>query len=171
MNEDKNPANEQAVAVLPRDYKPMSSAQMKLEVPQKDGYHRHWFRGEPNRIYRAQQAGYRFVDPKEIDINNFDLGGDAKSSGNTDMGSRVSLITGDGLDNTGQPSRLYLMECPLELYEKSMSHIADLNEGVAAAVRGGQIGAEQDESAADTKTRYVKDVPTLFDPRPNKRRS
>lgn len=150
-----NPANEKPQGSLPPGYVPMSQGVLSLEVPEKDGYHRRWFRGDPGRIQRALRAGYRFVDPTEVSLNNFDLGGDASASGNTDMGTRVSLISGDEADATGQPQRLYLMECPLELYEHSRNLVEERNDSVAAALRGGAIGNENDETNSDRSKRYT----------------
>jgi hypothetical protein len=162
-----NPANKFDPSSLPPGYQPMSLGMKSLEVPVREGYHRRWFRSDPGRIARAHQAGYRFVDPEEVTLNNFDLGGDAKSSGNTDMGSRVSVISGDEADSTGQPARLYLMECPNELYEYSRSLLAERNEGVAEALRGGTIGVGQEgETSKDASTRYTKGkMPDLFTPK------
>lgn len=167
-----NPANLKKKYNLPENFQPMSKGVMKLEVPEREGYVRRWFRGDPGRIGRAIQAGYTFVDANEVHLNNFDLGGDAKNSGNTDLGTRVSVISGDEADSTGQPARLYLMECPEEIYEYSRKLLDDRNESVAEALRGGKIGAgsNSDETTFDQSTRYVKGkVPDLFNP--NKRRS
>lgn len=152
-----NPSNEKEKSVLPAGYQPMSMGAQSLAVPEKDGYHRRWFRSDPGRIQRALRAGYRFVDTSEVDLNNFDLGGDAKESGNTDLGTRVSIISGDEADATGQPSRLYLMECPQELYEHSRSIIEERNDSIAAAIRGDGIGAGEDgeETARDRSKRYT----------------
>jgi hypothetical protein len=168
---NNNPANK--IEGLPKGFRPMNSAVLKLEVPQRDGYHRHWFRGTPERISRARQAGYRFVEAEDLGddaVNSFDLAGDSDSAGSTDMGSRVSVISGDDIAGNGQPSRLYLMECPLEYYEAGQKVLADRNEGVASALRGGKIGAGHDgETVYDQNNRYLKGTaPDLFTP--NKRR-
>jgi hypothetical protein len=168
-DQNNNPAN--ADLSIPKDFQPMTSAVLRLEVPKKDGFHRHWFRGNPERIARAQKAGYRFVDASEVDINNHDLGGDAKASGSTDLGTRVSVISGDDVDTTGQPGRLYLMECPEHLYQISKRILDDRNEGVAEALRGGKIGAGSGgETAVDQEKRYVKgNTPDLFIPNKQRR--
>lgn len=165
---NNNPANKPN---LPKGFQPMSQGTQKLEVPSRDGYHRRWFRGDAGRIQKALRAGYTFVNPEDVELNNFDLGGDAKESGNTDMGSRVSVISGDGVDATGQPGRLYLMECPDEIYEYSRSLIDDRNDSIAEALRGGQIGAGNDgETSHDVNQRYVKGkVPDLFNPNKSRR--
>ncbi len=156
-----NPANAPA---LPDGYKPFSEGSLKLEVPERPGWHRHWFRGEPGRIERARQAGYTHVTSGDVKVANQDLGGDAKSDGNSDLGSLVSIVSG-GVSEDGQPERMYLMECPDEIYEYAQSILADRNESVAAALRGGTIGADK-ESRGDASHRYVKGtVPDLFNPR------
>tara|TARA_R110000868_G_scaffold198249_1_gene444567 strand:+ start:1291 stop:1800 length:510 start_codon:yes stop_codon:yes gene_type:complete len=167
-NDTKNPAN---VPELPKGYRPMTSATMRLEVPERDGYHRHWFRGTGERLARAQQAGYTFVNPADTQVNNFDLGGDSNDSGNTDLGSRVSIVSGDELDNSGQPGRMYLMECPEHLYDYSQKILEERNESVAEALRGGKLGTGYDgETGTDSQNRYVKGKsPDLFTPRKNRR--
>ena len=164
---EKNPAN---VPELPKGYRPMTSSELRLEVPEKEGYHRHWFRGTPERLARAQQAGYRFVDPEDVTahVNNFDIAGDATASGSTDMGSRVSVISGGAdREDDGQPGRMYLMEVENELYEYSQSLLSDTLDGVAEALRGGTIGrGETGETATDMANRYTKGKPSdLFTPK------
>ncbi len=162
-----NPANAVERSVIPKDFQPMSAGVRKLEVPERPGFHRRWIRSDAGRIAKAQRAGYRFVDADAVDLNNFDLGGDAKESGNTDLGTRVSVISGDGADATGQPGRLYLMECPIEYYEASRSIIDDRNEAIAETLRGGNAGRGQNgESSYDAEKRYTKgSMPDLFTPK------
>jgi hypothetical protein len=166
-----NPANLKEKYNLPPNFQPMSAGVPKLAVPEIDGYHLRWFRSDPGRIARAIQAGYTHVEDNETGLNNFDLGGDAKNSGNTDMGSRVSVISGDEADSTGQPARLYLMKCPLEIHEYSRRLLEDRNESIAEALRGGKIGAGHDgETRVDQQQRYVKGkVPDLFNPNKTRR--
>lgn len=155
--ENNNPAN--AKVEFPKGYRPMTSATLRLQVPEKDGWHRHWFRGTPERIARAQQAGYRFVEPEELEegsINNFDLGGDSDETGNTDLGTRVSIISGGELDTSGQPGRMYLMECPLEYFDYAQSIVNESTDDVATALRGGHVGeGRSGETRADNNNRYV----------------
>ncbi len=164
----KNPAGG---LPLPKNFQPMNSATLRLEVPVREGYHRHWFRGNPERIAKAQLAGYTFVNRADVHINNFDLAGDSlKQEGSSDLGSRASVISGDDLDVTGQPGRLYLMECPNEWYEVGQKILQERNDSIAEALRGGKIGSEN-ESSVDSDSRYVPKgvkIPDLFNP--NKRR-
>lgn len=147
---------------------PMSTPVQKLECPEIEGYHLHWFLNTPARIQRAVDGGYEFVDEREVRINSVGLGGDSAASGNTDMGSRVSVISGDavGLDN--QPSRLILMKIKQEWYEEDQQANEQRNDKVAEALRGGSIGAEQ-EKGTDVRHRYVdKDrtkLPDIFTPK------
>lgn len=157
-----NPANERPKAVVDRKIIPMSAGQKRLDVPERPGYYRRWFRGDPGRIARAKQAGYEFVDASDVEITNFDLGGNASTSGNTDMGTRVSVVSGDTGDENGNPMRLYLMEVPNEYYEQSKALIEERNDGVAAALSQGILGADNERSGDQSK-RYVKTkVPDLF---------
>lgn len=147
-----------------RQFIPMSVPVQRLEVPERPGWHRHWFRGDASRLARAQRAGYQFVSPEEIDLNNLDLGGDSAVSGNTDMGSRVSVISGEEVGSDGQPGRLVLMECPDELWEQSKAVLAEASERIASAIRGGKVGVGQAprETPMDAGLRYVKQTENLF---------
>jgi len=167
----QNPANETKVSAIPEGYIPMSAPVQRLQVPEKEGFVRYWFRGDYNRLQRAQQAGYRFVDPSEVRVNNFDVGGDSKNSGSTDLGTRVSITTGDDMGPDGQPNRLYLMEIPIELYEYGQKLLQERNDSVAEALRAGLIGSDDTgESARDKSARYSKTgVPDLFNPHKRRR--
>lgn len=163
MKEQQSPANEKLE--LPKNYKPMSTATLRLEVPNKPGWHRHWFRGTPGRLSRAQQAGYRFVDQGDCDVNNFDLAGDSKSAGSTDLGSRVSVSAGDEGSVEGQAGRMYLMECPENLFEHSQEILGERLDKIADALKGGMVGAgEKGETSRDVANRYMKNTksPSLF---------
>ena len=92
---EQNPASDVKVSEIPEGYIPMSAPVQRLQVPEMPGWKLHWFRGEPGRIARAQRAGYRFVEENEVRVNNFDLGGSKDNSGNTDLGTRVSIEAGE----------------------------------------------------------------------------
>jgi hypothetical protein len=168
-----SPANEPEKFVIPPDFQPMALPKERLAAPERPGWHRHWFYGTPQRLAQAARAYYQFVDPDEVGISNRDLGGDASHSGSTDMGSRVSTVAGGDLDNTGQPVRLYLMECRQELFDESQRILANRNEQIAAALRGGMIAAGQEgEQPHDIAQRYVKgNIPDLFNPHKGVRRA
>ncbi len=134
---------------------PMSVPVQKLEVPDMPGYHLHWFTSDPARIQRALDGGYKFVDEKEVSTNNVSLGGDTAASGNTDMGSRVSIVSGGDLGRDGQPMRLILMKIDMEWYEEDQKLLEARNDKVAAALTGGVLGIEGARDSAEAGNRYV----------------
>jgi len=107
-----------AASTAERKRIPMSVPVQKLSAPDIPGYHLHWFNGTPERIQRARDGGYEFVDSTELQLNNASIGGDSTQSGNTDMGSQVSIVSGDEVGRDGQPSRLILMKIKQEWYEE-----------------------------------------------------
>lgn len=131
-----SPANVVEKAVATRDRIPMSLPQMKLAVPEIPGWHLHWMAGTPERLAQAQRAGYVFVEDDEVNVSNPDLAGSASKTGNQDMGSRVSLVSGAGSAD-GQASRLYLMKIKEEFWQQDQKQLEDRNEQIAATLRGG----------------------------------
>ena len=164
LNEKSNPTVESGELTLPANYKPMSVGQRALEITPKEGWHRHWFRGSPGNLARARQAGYRPVSKEDVELYDPDLAGGSEGKG-TDLGSMVSVISGDDADATGQPNRLYLMECPENLFEYAQSLLMKDVDMTAEALRGGMIGkGQQGETGTDAANRYLKEgkVPSLF---------
>lgn len=161
MAEKNNPANEKKSEglSLPKGYRPMSVGQRRLEVPPIDGYHMHWFRGTPGNLIRAQQAGYEFVDKEEIALNDFDIAGDGDGNKGTDLGTRVSVISGDDVGQDGQAGRLYLMKCRQELYEYAQGLLAQQVDLSVEALKGGNVGRGQGgENRTDSSKRYLKEL-------------
>ena len=158
---EQNPANDVKVSEIPPGYIPMSAPVQRLQVPEMPGWKLHWFRGEPGRIARAQRAGYRFVEENEVRVNNFDLGGSKDNSGNTDLGTRVSIEAGE------DDGRLYLMKVPQELYDYAQKLLGREVDSVVEALTSGKVGSENDEEDSDTANRYVQRKRTkLFKKRP-----
>jgi hypothetical protein len=150
---------------------PLSVPQRKLEVPAIPGYWLRWFRGTPMRLAQADRAGYSFVHEDEVQLNNLSLGGDATKAGNSDMGSRVSVIEGSEVDGSGQAVRMYLMKQKMEDHLEDRAIEQERNDSVADALVGqyktGTVGAgAQGEQADDVAARYVDSkrarVPDLF---------
>lgn len=159
----KNPA--EGKLELPKGYRPLSHKQLSLEVPEVPGYTLHWFSSrDPRRIPDAQRAGWEWVSEDDgIDTNSFDIAGDDKAGGSTDMGSRVS-IGGGGYGQGNRVGRLYLMKCKNELVALDQQYRAEEAERVAQSIKGGQVGAN--EAGGDQKNRYVdrtRTHSTLFD--------
>lgn len=138
---------------------PLSVPQRKLEVPPIPGFHLRWIRGTAARLKQAEDAGFLYVDDKEITLNNSLVGGDAAQTGNTDLGSRVSIIEGSDVEN-GQAVRLYLMKQPMEYYLEDRKITEDRNDSIADALNGqydqGMVGGRASgETQADAAQRYV----------------
>jgi hypothetical protein len=147
---------------------PMSVPVQKLEAQEIPGYHLHWFLGTPERLQRALDGGYEFVNQREMKINSVGLGNDSAISGNTDLGSRVSVVAGQEVGQDGQATRLVLMKIKKEWFEEDQLAVEKRNEQVANALTGGLIGAEQD-ARGDTQHRYIDksrtQIPDLFKPK------
>lgn len=168
MTAPVNPANTPAKRVGEADRIPMSVPQLRLAVPEREGWHRHWF--VMKNVARAQRAGYTFVDQSDVEVNNPDVAGEIGTSGSTDLGTRVSMLAGGFAEGTTEPDRLYLMEIPQEWRDKDVAKLEAVNENIAAALRGGRTtpggtGGGVNETAADQARRYIKSGQDLFYPK------
>jgi hypothetical protein len=163
--EKTNPANG---GTKERRRIPMSVPVQKLEVPEIPGYHLHWFVNDPARIKRALDGWYEFVEEKEIETTPSGLGSSTAAGGNTDLGSRVSIVAGKQLGKDGQPERLVLMKIKDEYYQEDQQLAEQGVERIAASLRGGMLGSEQD-ARGDTQQRYVDQrrtkIPDMFTPK------
>jgi len=143
----------------------MSVPVQKLEAPAISGYHLHWFTSDPARLERATSGGYEFVDERECGINNTTLGGISTRTGNTDMGSRVSVVSGQELGKDGQPQRLILMKIKQEWYDEDQKLVEGRNNQVVDTLLGGMQGTGGDQS-----NRYVDksrtNIPEFFKRKP-----
>lgn len=168
--EQVSPANS-AERVTERTRIPMSTGQQKLSVPEIPGYHLHWMRGTPDRLSQAIAAGYEFVDASETSVTNLSLGGDARTDGSTDMGTRVSVLAGEEVGPDGQPTRLYLMKLKEEWHQEDLAKQTDSSEKLRKTLLSGGMGQGQHEAAGDADKRYVGDRTTrnMFQPKPIKR--
>lgn len=163
-----NPANAPEKRAVEADRIPMSVPQLRLAVPEKEGWHRHWF--TMKNVARARRAGYRFVDESDVEVNNPDVAGAINASGSTDLGTRVSMLAGGFVEGTTEPDRLYLMELPMELRKKDLSKLEETNENIARALRGGNtpaggVGGAPQETPQDRARKYLKTGQDLFYPK------
>lgn len=164
-----SPANLPSKRVTEATRIPMSLPKQQLEVPEIPGYVMQWFADRPGLISRARAAGYEFVGQDEVMVNNFGLAADVLQTGNTDLGNQISIH--GGTNESGGSERLYLMKIRQEWWEKDQKVIADRNEAVAAAIRGGELGVgEGGETRADFGKRYVKRQADNLFTRKDKRR-
>lgn len=145
---------------------PMSVPVQKLAVPDIPGYHLHWFNSDPGRIARAQLGGYEFVKDEEMEVNDRGIGGTSTRTGNTDMGSNVSIVAGKEMVN-GQPARLILMKIRQELFEEDQLLQEKQHDRVRSALLGGIVDAGQ---GGDASNRYVDkartNIPDFFKKKP-----
>lgn len=151
-----NPANRLASAERKRI--PMSVPVQRLAVPDIPGYHLHWFRGTPDRLDRALQGGYEFVDEQETSVADAGLGGTSTRTGNTDMGSRVSVVGGSEVGKDGQAVRLVLMKIRQEWYEEDQKLVEQRNDQVVDSLLGGR----QEAGGYDASNRYVDRTRTVI---------
>lgn len=155
-----NPAN--APERAPRQRIPMALPTLKLSVPDIPGYKCYWFRGSSNRLQQAIAAGYEFVERGEVELNGYGLANSYDVDGNTDMGSRVSVASGDGSDGTNS-QRLYLMKIRAELWEEDERAVEAKHESIAAQMRGDK---GLPAPGGDTSNRYSRgENRNLFTPR------
>lgn len=169
MNPAANPAERPGRERAEMQRTPMSVPVQRLAVPEIPGWHLHWFRGTPDRILRAQQAGYQFVSMEEVNLNSLSLGSDSAVSGNQDLGSRVTVASGSELTADNQPMQMVLMKLREEHWRADCRILEDRNEQIADAIRGGKIGAGQagGENMRDQALRYTsKESKNLFTRKP-----
>jgi hypothetical protein len=148
-----NPANKTVEPKGNRKHRvPMSVPMRKLEVPEIPGFHLHWIK--ESNIPRAIQACYEFVEFNEVPVNQRNVGTDTEISGNTDLGSHVSISAGIGAD--GRPERLVLMKLPEDLWVEDRAAIDGRHASIMSGIFRGEtiLGTEKDKPG-DEGTRYV----------------
>ncbi len=155
----ENPANERPLGVTDETRVPMSLPHMQLSVPEIPGYVMHWFADRPGRIPRALAAGYEFVGQEEVRLNNFGFAADVTQSGNTDLGTRVSVHGGTG--ENGGSERLYLMKIKQEWYDKDMKLREEASDRIVETLQAGRVGADREKLTEATK-RYTRNNDHLF---------
>lgn len=160
---ETSPANKR-IDVSDKTRIPMNNAEQKLSVPEIPGYNLHWMMGTPSRIEQALRSGYTFVEHEETDLKNLDLAGDARHSGNSDLGTRVSMLAspvGGNLGDDGQPLRLYLMKLPLEWHKEDQRKHEERELKFREAITHGAVGTEN-MASKDLANRYVKQADFSF---------
>jgi hypothetical protein len=145
-----NPAEPPAKADPARKRIPMSLPHRRLAVPALPGYVLRWIRGDRDRLLRAQQAGYSFVERDEIEVGSPGIADNPLSDGNTDMGSRVSRSAGDSSEGL----RLYLMKLPQEYWDEDQKEVDAQQEQIIDQLRGAGIPATDPDM--DNTNRYYK---------------
>ena len=126
----KVPSHIQDILAGRRRRIPMSTAQRKMEVGAIDGFYLYW--ALESNLEVMMQAGYEFVDRGEANMINVGMASDHSLSGNTDLGTRVSMV-GSLAGTHGGPERAYLMKLRQEWRDEDRKVIDDRN----AAILGG----------------------------------
>lgn len=138
-----NPANPGGTAATPvqRRRIPLSVPRRKLEAVPIPGYVLYWFR--ESNIPQALDGGYEFVERTEVHLNQANEANSASQSGNTDLGSRVSVI-GDKIGERGVPERAVLMKIREEFWREDRELLDNENAKTLQSIFGGTIlGAER----------------------------
>lgn len=160
-----NPANHDGVAAsAPRAARrriPLSVPRRKLEASPIPGFVLYWFKESNMEI--AVQAGYEFVDAQEVVINQTNEAGSSLDSGNTDLGSRVSVI-GDRVGERGVPERLLLMKIREDWWQEDRKLLDNENAAIIQTIFGGGIFAVErgDHSQSYVKTSLASGRGALF---------
>lgn len=147
-----NPANANGVAAQrpQRRRIPLSVPRRKLEASPIPGFVLYWFK--ESNIEIALQAGYDFVDNREVLLSQSVESNSTDASGNTDLGSRVSVV--GGISERGMPERLVLMKIREEWWREDRELLDSENAKVIQTIFGGQIfGIDR---AGDHSQSYVK---------------
>lgn len=159
MAENTNPAvNPAKTESGARKRISMSIPQRRLEVPPIVGYHLHWF--SDVNVPRAIQAGYEFVDSKEVPVNQLGVATDRGISGNADLGSHVKVIGGVGED--GKPGYLTLMKIKEEWWQEDQRTLEKRNADTLAAIFRNEPILPSGARPEDQKNTYLDRERTLL---------
>lgn len=126
---------------------PMSAPRQKMQVPDMQGFHLHWFNDDGGRVEQAEAGGYEFVYDKEVSLNRV-----GATPANSDLGSKVSMVV--GTTQHGQPMRAYLMKIKQEWFNEDQGIIDERNDLTDKAIRGGNIGIESEDRSDGRARRY-----------------
>jgi hypothetical protein len=130
----KNPSIADMIANGTRRRIPLSTAVQKMTVPAIDGYYLYWFK--ESNIPSALDAGYEFVNRDEHHLAQVGLAADKSTSGNTDLGTRVSIMGNLYSSPTGGPERTYLMKIRQAWRDEDRAEIDSKNATIMSAIFG-----------------------------------
>jgi hypothetical protein len=135
---------------------PMSVPQQRLEVQDVPGWRLYWFKEE--NVARAYcDAHWDFVTNEEVALNRISIAGHPERSGNTDLGSGVSIVA--GTDQHGHPQRLILMKLPIELFKEDQAELMQRSVSRLSGVfEGEKLFGEDGEINDSGQLTYTKDV-------------
>lgn len=158
----QNPANADRQAPFRRI--PMNVPRRKLEVRPIPGFRLYWHK--QTDIEAALDAGYEFVDKKEVSINSRSIGSASGLGGNTALGSEVSIVgskgTGERLVLMKQREEYYLEDKSL-IFQEHAARMRAIFEGDVIMMPGGEgrpdVVVGPDGQLHGTGTTYVKKQP------------
>lgn len=130
MTEQKSPAASTTPDKGARKRIPMSIPRRKLEVPDIEGYHLHWF--VDANVPRAQQGGYEMVRADEVPTYQFGVGTDTTATGSADLGGNVKVVA--GTSENGHPHFLNLMKIKLEWWKEDSKEMEKRNAAILSAI-------------------------------------
>lgn len=102
--------------------KPFGSTVQKLSAPKREGYHRHWFNDELDRIETAVAAGYKHVNDERT-------------------GAPMKKVV--GTSKLGGAQIAFLMEIPLAWYLEDMKREQRKADEIDEQIRGGAIAKKE----------------------------
>lgn len=148
-----NPANQGGATTERAQRKriPLSVPRRKLECTPIPGFVLYWFKD--SNVPAAIQGGYDFVENNEVVLNQSNPANPSDSSGNTDLGSRVTVI-GDRIGERGVPERLVLMKIREDWWREDRALLDNENAAIIESVFGQNtiLGAER----GDHSQSYVR---------------
>lgn len=164
FDEKTNPSiGEEEAKTIRREEKqriPLTGGVLTLELPKIPGYHTHWFNDVPGRINRALNGGWEWVTQEEANLSNLRSYGEAAElSGNSDLGSRVSLVVGTA--KQGGPLRAYALKIRDGWWAEDQAKNEEANRAIDGTIRRGMMGAEGD---TDGDARHRRLFTAQYDP-------
>jgi hypothetical protein len=135
---------------------PMSVPQQRLEVQTIPGWRLYWFKEE--NVARAFCDGhYDFVTSHDVALNRMSIAGSPGESGNTDLGSGVTII--GGTTAAGAPQRLILMKVPMEIFKADQETLMQKSVArISGVFEGEKIFGEDGEINDAGQLTYTKDL-------------
>lgn len=126
-------ARSQIQAKQERNRRPFSSKEPNLPLPTIAGFIPRWFNDEENRLPRAQDAGWEFVNPSEFPT----FRPSQHVAPNSDLGSRISVVC--GTDELGQSIRAYLMKINKDFWDEDQAAKQKEIDETDKAIHGGRV--------------------------------
>jgi len=111
---------------------PFSGFRTRLGAKARRGYKNRWFNDVDDRVQRALDAGYTFVEDDGSLVGEGEI-----HQGTTDLNGKVSKVVSK---NTQPPIRAFLMEIPLPYYMEDQASKEEVNRRVDDAIRAGTPG-------------------------------